>query len=61
MEPEGSVSHSQKPAICFYPRLNSSSRRHGVIGFPSGPFPSGFPTKILYALFLSLNSTLTTQ
>jgi len=68
MEPDGSLPHSQQPATCFYPRPNFSYRRTSLIlssqihvRIPSGPFPSGLPTKTLYALFLSPTSSLTTQ
>jgi len=58
MEPEGSLPHSQVPANCPYHEPAQSSpyhRRpililssHLCLGLPSGPFPSGFPTKTLY-------------
>ena len=67
MEPEGSLPHSQVPATCPSPEpyqsspcphptswrsmLILSSRQH--LGLPNGLFPSGFPTKTLYAPLLS--------
>ena len=66
MEPEGPLLHSQQPAICPYPEPEQSSQfpipRLKIhfnniprlqIGLPSGLFPSGFPTKILYTPLLS--------
>ena len=63
MEPECSLPHSQVPANCFYLEADQSSAYtntqlpedsiitlsfHLRLGIPSGLFPSGFPTKILY-------------
>ena len=66
MEPEGSLPHSQVPAICPYPEPDQSSpcppshflKIHFYIIFPSTPWsskrflPSGLPTKTLYASLL---------
>ena len=68
MNPKSSLPHLQEPAICPYPEpdqstpcphstswnpiLFLSSNLH--LGLPSCLFPSGFPTKTLYAPFLSL-------
>ena len=61
MEPEGSLPHSQASATCPYPGPAQSNphptswrfililRTHLCLGLPSGLFPSGFPTKTLYA------------
>ena len=63
MEPEGSLPHSQASATCPYPGPAQSSSHthipppgsiptsstHLHLGLPSGLFPSGFPTKTLYA------------
>jgi hypothetical protein len=63
MEPEGLLSHLQDPATCPYPEPDRSSlcphptslisilmlSFHLRLGLPSGFFPSGFPTKTLYA------------
>jgi hypothetical protein len=65
MEPEGSLSHSQKPATCPYPKPFKSSpcphptfwrsililSSHLRLGLPSGLLPSGLPIRILYAHF----------
>jgi hypothetical protein len=59
MEPEGLLPPSQVPATCPYPkialpprpnswRLSLTLSSHHHLGFPYGPFPSGFPTKTLY-------------
>jgi hypothetical protein len=67
MEPGGSLAHSQAPATSVYPEPAQSSpfphpnsRRsisiiyfHLRLGLPSGLFPSGIPTKILYATLSS--------
>jgi len=68
MEPEGSLPHSQVPAICPYPEPARSSpypppptswrsililSSHLRPGLPSGLFPSGFPNKTLYTPLLS--------
>jgi hypothetical protein len=62
MKPEGSLPYSQEPSTCPYPEPGQSSAYHLILslilstqlrfGHPSGLFPSGFPTNILYA-FLS--------
>ena len=64
MEPEGSLPHSQASATCPCPGPAQSSPHthipppgrsililstHLRLGLPSGLFPSGFPTKTLYA------------
>ena len=63
MEPEGSLTHSQMPAICSYPEPSRSSPSpqiplpedpslilsfHLRFGLQSGSFSSDFPTKIMY-------------
>jgi hypothetical protein len=68
MEPEGSSPYTQQPATRPYPEPDQSSLRpphptsrrsililssHLRLGLPSGLFPSGFPTKALYAPLLS--------
>jgi len=68
MEPEGSLTRSQVPATCSYPEPaqsgpyppHSTSWRSTLIlsshlcrGLPSGLFPSGFPTRTLYAPLFS--------
>ena len=67
MEPEGSLPNSQQPATCPYPEPDQSSLcphptslRSILISSPilrldlsSGLFPSGLPTKTLYAPLLS--------
>ena len=65
MEPEGSLPHSQVPATCPYPKPTRFSP-YPHISLPEDPpknypyiyariglFPSGFPTKTLYATLLS--------
>ena len=67
MEPEGSLPQSQVPATCPYPeparysphpphptswRSILSLPSHLLLDLPSGPFPSGFPTKPLYKSIL---------
>ena len=64
MEPEGSLPQSQVPATCPYPEPDQPIpfttfhflKIHLNIFLPSTPglFPSGFPTKIVYATGLSL-------
>jgi len=68
MQPLGSLPHSQVPATCPYPEPDQSSPcppptslRYILLwssllclGLSSGLFPSGFPTKTLYAPLLSL-------
>jgi hypothetical protein len=67
MEPEGSLPHSQVPAICLYPETGQSSpypKSHSLKihiniilpytpGSPQGLFPSSFPNKTLYTLLPS--------
>jgi len=64
MEPGGSLPHSQVPATwassnqSIPPHLTSwrsilMLSSHLCLGFPSGPFPSGFPNKTLYTLLFS--------
>jgi len=67
MEPEGSLPHSQVPTTCPYPEPARSSPYSYIplpefvlilssrlnLGLPGGLFPSGFPTKTLYAPLLS--------
>jgi len=67
MEPEGSLPHSQEPATCSFSEPDQSSpclhptswifililSSHLYQGLPSGLFPSGFPTKTMYAPLLS--------
>jgi hypothetical protein len=66
MEPEGSLSCSQEPSTGPYPEPDKSNPYHLILtlsthlrlGLPSGLFPSGFPTNILYAfLFSSIRTT----
>jgi hypothetical protein len=71
MEPEGSLLCSQEPSAGPYPGPDRSSPYHPIplrsilmlsihlhLGLPSGLFPSGFPTHILYAyLFPPIRAT----
>jgi hypothetical protein len=56
--PEGSLPCPQEPATRPYPGPTESSPHpynlltHLCLGFPSGLFSSGFPTKILYAFLI---------
>jgi hypothetical protein len=65
MEPEASLPCSQEPSTRPYPEPDQSSPSHPIslryililsphlhLGLASGLFPSGFPTKILYAFVL---------
>jgi hypothetical protein len=67
-EPEGSSPCSQKPSTGPYPEPVRSSSHHPILfllrsililsahlrlGLPSGFFPSGFPTNIIYAFLVS--------
>jgi hypothetical protein len=72
MEPEGSLLCSQEPSTGPYPEPDKShpiSRRsililstHLRLGLPSGLFPSGFRTYILYAfLFSPIRATCPAQ
>jgi hypothetical protein len=62
MDPEGSLPSSQEPSTGPYPQPDQSSPYHPIsvgsmlilythlhLCLPSGLFPSGFPTNILYA------------
>ena len=51
MEPEGSLPHSQASATCHPTSWRSIPIlfTYLSLGLPSGLFPSGFPTKTLYA------------
>jgi hypothetical protein len=46
MEPEGLLPFSEAPAACLSPEPDQSGLLHPIA---SGPFLSGFPTKVLYA------------
>jgi hypothetical protein len=75
MEPYGSLSCSQEPSTSLYPEPDQSSTYHIILskidfnivhhlclGLPSGLFPSGFPTIILYAfLFSPIRTTFPTH
>jgi hypothetical protein len=62
VEPEGSLRYLQDPATCPYPEPEQSSHVFPshfiktcfsiILGLPGGLFPSGLPTKILYAPLL---------
>jgi hypothetical protein len=58
MEPEGSLPCPQEPSTGPYPEPDQSGPYHSNImhhlrlGLPSGLFPSGLPTNILYAFLL---------
>jgi hypothetical protein len=71
MESEGSLWCSQKPTTSPYPEPAASSTQLPIL-FPKihsniilpltpslsiGPFPSGYPTKILYVFLISLMHT----
>jgi hypothetical protein len=61
MEPEGSLPRSQEPSTDPYREPDRSNpyhlrsililSTHLRLGLPSGLFPSGFPTNILYVFF----------
>jgi hypothetical protein len=62
MEPEGSLLRSQEPTTGPYPEPDSSSLllrsipilfSHLCLGVPSGLFPAGYPTKILFTILIS--------
>jgi hypothetical protein len=63
MEPEVWLPRSQEPSTTLYPEPDQSSPHQPILclksililsthlrlGFPTGLFPSGFPTNVLYA------------
>jgi hypothetical protein len=51
MEPNSSLPCLQEAATSPYPGLDAPAHLH--LGLLSGLFPSGLPTKILYAFFIS--------
>jgi len=64
MEPKGSLPNLYAPATSPYPQPDNAPQPtlwrsililsfHLCLGLPSGVFPSGFPTKILYTPLLS--------
>jgi hypothetical protein len=66
MEPEASLPCSQEPFTGPYPEPDQSNPSHPIslksilissthlrLGLPSGLFPSGFPTNILYTFLFS--------
>jgi hypothetical protein len=59
MKPQGSLPRSQEPSTGPYPEPNQSNPYNFNIiyplrlGLPSGLFPSGFSTNILYAFLFS--------
>jgi len=53
MQPKGSLLQSQVPTTCPYPEPARSSPYPQIPHLPSGLFPSGFPSKILYMPLLS--------
>jgi hypothetical protein len=59
MEPEGSLPCAHKPSTVSYPEPDQSSRYNLILsplhrlGLPSGVFPFGFATKIVYIFLCS--------
>jgi hypothetical protein len=68
VQPEGSLQLPQQPSTCTYPEPKQPSPYHAIVistrsililtthlhlSLPSGLFPSGFPTNILYAFIFS--------